>query len=106
MMLVNRHTIGAFLVRWGPFLICSLLRLVVAPMMLSVFRLNLLGKFLTYAIIAIGLDLLWGYTGLLSLGQGLFFGLGAYAMGMYLKLEASGDQLPDFMVWSGQLTGD
>ena len=44
---------------------------------------------MTFAIIAIGLDLLWGYGGMLSLGQGVFFGLGGYAMAMYLKLEAS-----------------
>ncbi|MEZ4553130.1 MAG: urea ABC transporter permease subunit UrtC [Dehalococcoidia bacterium] len=75
--------------------------LLVAPSFLSEFRLNQLGKFLTFAVVAIGIDLLWGYTGMLSLGQGVFFGLGGYAMAMYLKLEASGDELPDFMSWSG-----
>lgn len=78
-----------------------LLVLAFAPLYLSEFRLNLLGKFLTYAIVAVGLDLIWGYTGILSLGHGVFFGLGAYCMGMYLKLEASGEMLPDFMLWSG-----
>lgn len=78
-----------------------LLVLAVAPAFLSEFRLNLLGKFLTYAIIAVGIDLIWGYTGILSLGHGVFFGLGAYCMGMFLKLEASGEALPDFMMWSG-----
>lgn len=82
-------------------LIVAALLLLVAPLLLSDFRLTLLGKFLTYAIVAISLGLIWGYGGMLSLGQGLFFALGAYAMGMYLKLEASGDKLPDFMVWSG-----
>ena len=82
-------------------LVAALLLLVLAPGVLSDFWLNLLAKYLTYAIIAIGLDLLWGYTGLLSLGQGVFFGLGGYAMAMYLKLEASGNSLPDFMTWSG-----
>nr|WP_223869999.1 urea ABC transporter permease subunit UrtC [Paenibacillus sabuli] len=72
-----------------------------APLYLSDFRLNLLAKFLAFAIVALGLDLIWGYTGILSLGHGVFFGLGAYAMGMYLKLEASGTSLPDFMGWSG-----
>lgn len=72
-----------------------------APLYLSDFRLNLLAKFLAYAIVALGLDLLWGYTGVLSLGHGVFFGLGAYAMGMHLKLVASGTRLPDFMDWSG-----
>lgn len=87
--------------RWAFPLAMAALLLLVAPLTLSDFRLNLLAKFLTYAIVAIGLGLLWGYAGMLSLGQGLFFALGAYAMGMYLKLEASGDKLPDFMVWSG-----
>ncbi|MFC5406594.1 urea ABC transporter permease subunit UrtC [Cohnella soli] len=72
-----------------------------APLYLSDFRLNLLAKFLAFAIAALGLDLLWGYTGVLSLGHGVFFGLGAYAMGMHLKLQASGARLPDFMDWSG-----
>ncbi|WP_116192252.1 urea ABC transporter permease subunit UrtC [Paenibacillus taihuensis] len=72
-----------------------------APLMLSDFRLNLLAKFLAYAIVALGLDLIWGYTGILSLGHGVFFGLGGYAMAMYLKLAASGGRLPDFMDWSG-----
>ncbi len=79
----------------------ALLVLLAAPLALSDFRLSLLAKFLTYAIVALGLDLIWGYGGMLSLGQGVFFGLGAYAMAMYLKLEASGDRLPDFMSWSG-----
>lgn len=87
--------------RWAGFLALCVALLLIAPLTLSDFRLNLLGKFLTYAIVAVGLDLLWGYGGMLSLGQGLFFALGAYAMGMYLKLESSGAQLPDFMVWSG-----
>jgi len=73
----------------------------VAPSTLSEFNLSLLGKFLTYAIVALGLDLIWGYGGMLSLGQGLFFAIGGYAMAMYLKLEASGKHLPDFMDWSG-----
>src|SRR5689334_22823740 len=71
------------------------------PEMISDFRLNVMGKLLTFAIIAIGIDLLWGYGGMLSLGQGVFFGLGAYGMAMYLKLQASGGVLPDFMTWSG-----
>ena len=71
------------------------------PLMLPDFRLNLLGRFLTLAIVALGLDLIWGYGGMFSLGQGLFFGLGAYAFAMYLKLQAGGGKLPDFMFWSG-----
>jgi urea transport system permease protein len=76
-----------------------------SPLQVSDFTLNLFGKFLTYAILALGIDLIWGYTGVLSLGHGVFFGLGAYAMGMHLMLEI-GTQgvyrnvLPDFMVWN------
>lgn len=88
------------LLQWVPILLVAVI-LAAAPEFLSDFRLSLLGRFLTYAIAAIGLNLIWGYGGMLSMGQGLFFGLGAYAMGMYLKLEASGTQLPDFMSWSG-----
>src|SRR5688500_11571607 len=71
----------------------------------SDFTLNLFGKFLAYAILALGLDLLWGYAGVLSLGHGVFFGLGAYAMGMHLMLEIGArsvyqSSLPDFMVWN------
>jgi len=79
----------------------ALVFLFVLPGMMSEFRLNLLGKLLCFAIIAIGLDLLWGYGGMLSLGQGVFFGLGAYATAMWLKLESTGGEMPDFMVWSG-----
>ncbi|MFZ5596873.1 MAG: urea ABC transporter permease subunit UrtC [Bacillota bacterium] len=75
--------------------------LLLAPLYLSEFRLNLLGKFLAFAILALGMDLIWGYAGMLSLGHGVYFGLGAYCMAMYLKLEASAGELPDFMSWSG-----
>jgi urea transport system permease protein len=75
--------------------------LFVVPGLLDPFRLNLLGKYLCFALVALGLDLLWGYAGQLSLGQSVFFGLGAYLFGMYLKLESSGGKLPDFMSWSG-----
>ncbi len=75
--------------------------LLLTPTFLNDFRINLMGKFLTYAIVAVALDLIWGYGGMLSLGQGLFFTLGAYALAMHLKLTNSGTSLPDFMVWSG-----
>ncbi len=78
-----------------------LLVLLLAPAVLSGFRMGLLGKFLTFAILALSLNLVWGYGGMLSLGHGVFFGLGGYAMAMYLKLEAAGQKLPDFMFWSG-----
>ena len=84
-----------FVILLGAFLIFVL------PSFVSDFRQNVLGKLFTFAIIAIGLDLLWGYGGMLSLGQGVFFGLGGYSMAMYMKLQSSGEELPDFMVWSG-----
>lgn len=82
---------GAFLV------VYAVVFLLILPQALSTFQLNLLGRFLTYAIVAVGLDMLWGYTGMMSLGHGLWFGLGAYCFGMYLNLEAVGERLPDFM---------
>jgi urea transport system permease protein len=79
-----------------------ILLLVVAPLALSAFRLSLLSKYLCFAIVALGIDVAWGYGGMLTLGQGVFFGIGGYAMGMYLKLhEAGAGHLPDFMSWSG-----
>lgn len=60
-----------------------------------------LGKCICYAIVAIGLDLIWGYTGILSLGHGLYFCLGAYGMGMYLKLCATHGNITDFMKTGG-----
>jgi len=100
--------------RWA-FLAAAVALVVVLPVLnalpqgsalrVSDFTLNLFGKYLTYAILALGIDLIWGYTGVLSLGHGVFFGLGAYAMGMHLMLEigAKGvyqNVLPDFMVWN------
>lgn len=82
-------------------LLVFLFLLFVPPHFFSDFRLNLLSKFLSLAIFALGLDLIWGYTGILSLGQGVFFGLGGYCMAMYLKLQATGSDLPDFMMWNG-----
>lgn len=67
------------------------------PLAISTYTLTLVGKVLCYAIVAVALDLVWGYAGLLSLGHGLFFALGGYAMGMYLMRQAAGDGLPAFM---------
>jgi urea transport system permease protein len=84
------------------FALVAVALLLAAPAVLSDFRLSLLAKFLCFAIIAIGIGLAWGQGGMLVLGQGLFFGLGGYCMGMYMKLsEAGAGQLPDFMTWSG-----
>ena len=96
----------------GSIALLALVLLVVFPLSLDVFRLNMVGKYLTYAFVAIGLVMVWGYAGVLSLGQGVFFGLGGYAMAMFLKLEASDPEstkiqstpgIPDFMDWN-QLT--
>ncbi|WP_050027526.1 urea ABC transporter permease subunit UrtC [Verrucomicrobium sp. BvORR034] len=82
---------------------------IILPLALPIFRLNLVGKYLSYGFVAIGLVLLWGRCGILSLGQGVFFGLGGYCMAMFLKLEASDPVstsiqttpgIPDFMDWN------
>jgi urea transport system permease protein len=84
------------------FLLLGLVFLVVLPAVMSEFRLGLLAKYLCFAIVAVGIDLAWGYGGMLTLGQGLFFGLGGYAMGMFLKLQEAGPKgLPDFMSYNG-----
>jgi urea transport system permease protein len=91
------------------FIILAVLILVIFPLFLDSFRLGLAGKYLTYAFAAVSLVLLWGYGGILSLGQGIFFGLGGYGMAMFLKLEASSAEntaiqstpgIPDFMDWN------
>ena len=102
-------------VEWLRFLGLPILGvlLLLMPLVLSEFRLNLLSKYLCFAFPAIGIVLIWGYGGILSLGQGIFFGLGSYMMAMYLKLESTtsdssaqalseffGSKLPDFMVWN------
>lgn len=77
-----------------------LILILIAPLIITGFRLNLLGRFLSLGIVALGIDLIWGYTGLLSLGHGVFFALGGYAFAMHLKLQIPPDaslQLPEFM---------
>ncbi|BET65145.1 urea ABC transporter permease subunit UrtC [Opitutales bacterium ASA1] len=91
--------------------IVAVLLLVVFPLLnawgvVSNFQLQLWGKYLSYALLAISVDLLWGYTGLLSLGQGLFFALGGYMHGMYLmrmigELGQYKMPIPDFLVFLG-----
>ncbi len=100
---------------WGTygFIILAVLLLAVLPFSLDIFRLGLAAKYLCLAFCAVGIVLIWGYGGILSLGQGVFFGLGSYMMAMFLKLEATGadssaqalssffgSNLPDFMVWN------
>jgi urea transport system permease protein len=100
---------------WSAISIVGALLLVVLPAMhlalppehplhVSSFWITLIGKFMCYAVVALAMDLIWGYTGILSLGQGLFFALGGYAFGMYLMRQIGHDgvyqsDLPDFMVF-------
>src|ERR1700731_5436917 len=84
--------------------ICSLAVPSSSPFYLSTYALTLVGKIMCYALVALSLDLVWGYCGILSLGHGLFFALGGYAMGMYLMRAIGtdgvyGSTLPDFMVF-------
>ncbi|MBK8017183.1 MAG: urea ABC transporter permease subunit UrtC [Betaproteobacteria bacterium] len=94
-------------------LILAVLLLAVVPLSLDIFRLGLAAKYLSLSFCAVGIVLIWGYGGILSLGQGVFFGLGSYMMAMFLKLESTsadssaqalsaffGSNLPDFMVWN------
>lgn len=100
-----------FIVESASLFVAFLLLVVILPCLqsiglLSAFALNVWGKYLCYALLAISVDLLWGYTGLLSLGQALFFSLGGYMLGMHLmlmigKLGQYKSDLPDFMVFQG-----
>ncbi|MDJ0570221.1 MAG: urea ABC transporter permease subunit UrtC [Pleurocapsa sp. MO_192.B19] len=73
----------------------------ILPSVIPAFRLRLIGRFLSLAIVALGIDLIWGYTGLLSLGHGIFFALGGYALAMYLKLQLPEAQIPSFFTLYG-----
>lgn len=82
--------------RWWPWILL-VVAAVIVPVLLPPFRLNLLGRFLSLGIVALGIDLIWGFTGMLSLGQGIFFALGGYALGMHLQLNSlAPGQLPEF----------
>lgn len=100
---------------WSTFIVALLVVCALAPALnllvpadsafhLSDYMVGLLGKIMCYAICALAMDLIWGYTGILSLGHGLFFALGGYVMGMYLMRQIGLDgnyksELPDFMVF-------
>src|SRR3978361_344524 len=80
------------------FMLGAVALLLVAPAVLSDFRLSLLGRFVCYGIVAVGIGLAWGRGGMLTLGQGVFFGLGGYVMAIHLKLADAGPSgVPDFM---------
>ena len=100
---------------WGAVFTATLVVAVLVPILnlwvpadsalhLSDFAVSLIAKIMCYAIAALAIDLIWGYTGILSLGHGVFFALGGYAMGMYLMRQIGRDgnyqsDLPDFMVF-------
>ena len=100
---------------WSAFMVALIVVCALAPVLnlwvpessafhLSDYAVRLLGKIMCYAICALAMDLIWGYTGILSLGHGLFFALGGYVMGMYLMRQIGRDgnyqsDLPDFMVF-------
>ena len=110
----NRITAGRLVALLDRFAIpiLALLLLVAIPMLSGPFRLGLFGKYLSFSFCAVGLVLAWGYGGILSLGQGIFFGLGSYLIAMFMKLEATsadpaaavfnanGPPVPDFMTWN------
>ena len=79
--------------------VAIIVAIILAPSILPVFRLNLLGRYLSLAIVAIGVDLVWGFTGLLTLGQGVFFALGGYCAAMFLQLNSASsfpNGIPEF----------
>ncbi|WP_102222972.1 urea ABC transporter permease subunit UrtC [Acidimangrovimonas sediminis] len=83
---------------WIPVVLLA----IAAPWLISGYELSLLGRFLAMSILAIGLMLVWGEAGILTLGQGVFFGLGGYALAIHMKLAGlEPGSLPDFMEWSG-----
>ena len=98
------HAAGAFAGKYKPWIgtLVAVALIFLAPSIMSVYNLGLLSKYLCYAMVAIGIGLAWGQGGMLTLGQGLFFGLGAYVMAIHMKLEDIGPgQVPDFMAQYG-----
>ena len=89
------------LIETGVIVALVLIMAIILPTIIPAFRLRLIGRFLSLAIVALGIDLIWGYTGLLSLGHGIFFALGGYALAMHLKLQIPEGQIPDFFTLYG-----
>jgi urea transport system permease protein len=93
--------------KWQIVNLAVLLVLIIFPFISGTFQTNLMGKLLLFGTLGISLDLVWGFTGILSFAHGVFFTLGGYAMAYYLKLNLSADAnnyggtIPDFMVWNG-----
>ncbi|MBW3093595.1 urea ABC transporter permease subunit UrtC [Bifidobacterium sp. 82T10] len=95
---------GEFYAKYKPWIgtAIAVVLILLAPSVMSVYNLGLLSKYLCYAMVAVGIGLAWGQGGMLTLGQGLFFGLGAYVMAIHMKLSDIGPgQVPDFMAQYG-----
>ena len=100
------HSVGVDVVAYGAFILAILL----LPLFLDdPFWLNRIAKYLVYGMLGVAIALSWGYAGILNLGQGLFFGMGAYMVAMSLKLQSStslqqgsDSPVPDFMLWNAQ----
>ena len=89
------------LIEIGVIVALVIIMAIILPSIIPAFRLRLIGRFLSLAIVALGIDLIWGYTGLLSLGHGIFFALGGYALAMHLVLQIPEGQIPDFFTLYG-----
>ncbi|WP_084529788.1 urea ABC transporter permease subunit UrtC [Nocardia crassostreae] len=104
MTTVQRLTASSSLKVWSGFALAAVVLFGLAPALLSDFRLSLLAKFLCFAIVAVGIGLAWGRGGMLTLGQGVFFGIGAYIMAMHMQMAdaaRAGEDVPEFMMISG-----
>ncbi|QVI22999.1 urea ABC transporter permease subunit UrtC [Nocardia tengchongensis] len=104
MTVIGRLGAQSSLKTLGGFAIAAIVLFGVAPAMLTDFRLSLLAKFLCFAIVAVGIGLAWGRGGMLTLGQGVFFGLGAYIMAMHLQMADAAkahEDVPEFMTIAG-----
>ncbi|MFI6867919.1 urea ABC transporter permease subunit UrtC [Nocardia sp. NPDC050406] len=104
MSTVQRLSANSSVKALAGFAVAAVLLFGVAPVALSDFRLSLLAKFLCFAIVAVGIGLAWGRGGMLTLGQGVFFGLGAYIMAMHMQMADAarlGEDVPEFMVIAG-----
>lgn len=97
----QQQTKTRLLIEGGIILALLVLTMLLFPLAIPAFRLKLLGRFLAMAIVALGIDLIWGYTGLLSLGHGIFFALGGYALAMHLNLQLPEGRIPEFFMLYG-----
>ncbi|GAM47340.1 branched-chain amino acid transporter [Nocardia seriolae] len=104
MTIVQRLRANSSLKALGGFAIAAIVLFGIAPAMLTDFRLSLLAKFLCFAIVAVGIGLAWGRGGMLTLGQGVFFGIGAYIMAMHMQMADTAkahEDVPEFMTIAG-----